>query len=89
MALAPPGTRLPNGMEVSERKFMGELSQGMMCSPVELGLSSEADGLLVLGSDGPTGVPLADLLAPNVLFAYKNNGENISDEHGWPLRLVA
>ena len=62
VALAPPGTRLPNGMEISERKFMGELSQGMMCSPIELGLSSEADGLLVLGTDGPTGVPLTDLL---------------------------
>src|ERR1700730_6546791 len=62
VALAPPGTRLPNGMEISERKFMGELSQGMMCSPIELGLSSEADGLLVLGTDGPTGVPLTELL---------------------------
>ena len=62
VALAPPGTRLPNGMEISERKFMGELSQGMMCSPIELGISSEADGLLVLGTDGPTGMPLTELL---------------------------
>jgi phenylalanyl-tRNA synthetase beta chain len=62
VALAPPGTRLPNGMEISERKFMGELSQGMMCSPIELGISSEADGLLVLGTDGPTGIPLTELL---------------------------
>jgi phenylalanyl-tRNA synthetase beta chain len=62
VALAPPGTRLPNGTEISERKFMGEVSQGMMCSPIELGLSSEADGLLVLGTDGPTGMPLTELL---------------------------
>jgi phenylalanyl-tRNA synthetase beta chain len=62
VALAPPGIRLPNGTEISERKFMGEVSQGMMCSPIELGLSSEADGLLVLGTDGPTGVPLTELL---------------------------
>jgi phenylalanyl-tRNA synthetase beta chain len=62
VALAPPGTRLPNGTEIGERKFMGEVSQGMMCSPIELGLSSEADGLLVLGTDGPTGVPLTELL---------------------------
>src|SRR4030081_994181 len=62
VALAPPSTRLPNGMEVSERKFMGQLSQGMMCSPIELGISGEADGLLVLGTDGPTGVPLTELL---------------------------
>src|ERR1700736_5575915 len=62
VAMAPPGTRLPNGTEIGERKFMGEVSQGMMCSPIELGLSSEADGLLVLGTDGPTGVPLTELL---------------------------
>src|SRR3981081_3998902 len=62
VALAPPGTRLPNGMEISQRKFMGELSQGMMCSPIELGISSEADGLLVLGTDGTTGIPLTELL---------------------------
>ena len=65
VALAPPGTKLPNGTEISERKFMGEISQGMMCSPIELGLSSEADGLLILGTDGPTGVPLTELLPPD------------------------
>jgi len=33
-------------------------------------------------------VPLADLQEPNVLFAWKHNGENLAPEHGWPLRLV-
>jgi DMSO/TMAO reductase YedYZ molybdopterin-dependent catalytic subunit len=33
-------------------------------------------------------VPLADLEEPNVLFAWKHNGENLAPEHGWPLRLV-
>lgn len=35
-----------------------------------------------------TNVPLVDLRKDNVLFAYKNNGENLSPEHGWPLRLI-
>jgi phenylalanyl-tRNA synthetase beta chain len=60
--LAPPGTRLSNGMTVSARKFMGVASEGMVCSPIELGISSEADGLLVLGREGPSGVPLTDLI---------------------------
>ena len=33
-------------------------------------------------------LPLADVDQPNSLFAYKRNGENISPEHGWPMRLV-
>lgn len=32
-------------------------------------------------------VPLADLDREEALFAFKRNGENISPEHGWPLRL--
>jgi DMSO/TMAO reductase YedYZ molybdopterin-dependent catalytic subunit len=49
----------------------------------------EAKYVLVHAEQGfTTNVPLNDLLAPNVIFAYKNNGEDISDEHGWPMRLV-
>ena len=62
LAWAEPGTRLPNGMEIGERRFKGVTSQGMACSPVELGISSEADGLLVLGTEGPTGMPLSELM---------------------------
>ena len=35
-----------------------------------------------------TNLPLADLDREQALFAYKRNGENITPEHGWPLRLV-
>lgn len=42
------------------------------------------------GQDGyATGLPLADLLAENVLLADRLNGEPLSIEHGAPLRLVA
>ena len=33
-------------------------------------------------------VPLADLMREDVLFAYKNNGEDITPDHGWPLRFI-
>jgi DMSO/TMAO reductase YedYZ molybdopterin-dependent catalytic subunit len=33
-------------------------------------------------------LPLDDLDRPLSLFAYQRNGENISLEHGWPMRLV-
>jgi DMSO/TMAO reductase YedYZ molybdopterin-dependent catalytic subunit len=50
---------------------------------------AEAKYVLVHAEQGfTTNVPLDDLLAPNVIFAYKNNGEDITDEHGWPMRLV-
>ncbi len=33
-------------------------------------------------------LPLADLDRPEVLFAYKHDGELLAPEHGYPLRLV-
>jgi DMSO/TMAO reductase YedYZ molybdopterin-dependent catalytic subunit len=49
----------------------------------------EAKYVMVHAEQGfTTNVPLADLLEPNVIFAHKNNGEDLTDEHGWPLRLV-
>ncbi|BCJ88432.1 sulfite oxidase-like oxidoreductase [Effusibacillus dendaii] len=35
-----------------------------------------------------TNLPLEDLLYDNVLFAHKHDGQTISPNHGWPLRLV-
>ena len=35
-----------------------------------------------------TSLPLAVLMDDDVLFAYRRNGEDITPEHGWPLRLV-
>jgi DMSO/TMAO reductase YedYZ molybdopterin-dependent catalytic subunit len=35
-----------------------------------------------------TNVPLADLDRNDVLFAHSHNGEPLTPDHGWPLRLV-
>ena len=40
--LATLGTTMPNGMKIGRRKLRGESSNGMLCSPVELGFGDES-----------------------------------------------
>lgn len=47
---------------IKERKVFGVTSQGMMCSPQELGLPDEVDGLLILAKDAPVGKSFAEFL---------------------------
>src|SRR5271170_1231016 len=47
---------------IKERKVFGITSQGMMCSPQELGLPDNVDGLLILPSDAKVGQPFAEFL---------------------------
>lgn len=47
---------------IKERKVFGITSQGMMCSPQELGLPDDVDGLLLLPQDAPIGKPFAEYL---------------------------
>ena len=62
--LAPVGAVLPGGFEIGRRKMRGVLSNGMLCSGRELGLSDDGAGLLVLGEevDAPPGTPLIEAL---------------------------
>src|SRR3954469_21200636 len=45
---------------IKERKVFGITSQGMMCSPQELGLPDQVDGLLILPADAPVGKSFAE-----------------------------
>jgi phenylalanyl-tRNA synthetase beta chain len=47
---------------IKERKVFGITSQGMMCSPQELGLPDQVDGLLILAADAPVGKPFGEFL---------------------------
>src|SRR3984885_9579247 len=47
---------------IKERKVFGITSQGMMCSPQELGLPDEVDGLLILPADAKIGQAFAEFL---------------------------
>ncbi len=61
--LATIGTTLPNGMTIERRQLRKEWSNGMLCSAAELGLSSDAAGLLILPPDAPLGAPIAEVVA--------------------------
>src|SRR5688572_28674869 len=55
-----PGDKEP--FVIKERKVFGITSQGMMCSPQELGLPDQVDGLLILPPDAPIGKPFTEYL---------------------------
>ena len=59
---APPGATLP-GLEgvLDRREIRGETSDGMLCSPKELGISADHGGILIL-SEGEPGADVAELL---------------------------
>jgi len=46
--LALVGARLPNGIEIKRSKIRGVLSEGMLCSEIELALGQEASGIMIL-----------------------------------------
>ncbi len=63
VAFALPGAVLPSGFTIATRTTYGRTSDGMIASGAELGVSPEADGILVLPPDSPLGVDVAELLA--------------------------
>lgn len=62
VALALPGARLPNGLEIQETVIRKVKSGGMLCSEKELGFAAESEGILILPPETPEGVPLAEAL---------------------------
>jgi phenylalanyl-tRNA synthetase beta chain len=69
--LATIGARLPNGMEIARRKVRGQWSEGMLCSPSELGLADDHSGIMIVEAEGAEpGMSLADALGirPDVVF---------------------
>ena len=68
--LAKIGTTMPNGMEIAYREMRGEPSNGMLCSARELGLGSDAEGLLLLNRDLSLGEPVFNAIGigPDVVF---------------------
>src|SRR5713101_2724167 len=66
--LALPGAKLPNGLEIRKSKLRGVESEGMLCSPIELGLGQDASGLLILSPDAKVGSPIADLFPSDAIL---------------------
>ncbi|MGH8401061.1 MAG: phenylalanine--tRNA ligase subunit beta, partial [Gammaproteobacteria bacterium] len=61
-ALMKVGGRLPGGDSIKRAKLRGVESEGMLCSARELGLSTDAGGLLELPPDAPIGTALETYL---------------------------
>jgi len=68
--LATLGTTMRNGMEITRRKMRGEWSNGMLCSPPELGLPGDPMGILVLGDGHEPGTPLREALGIEADILY-------------------
>jgi len=63
VALAQVGACLPQGQRIAASTVRGVVSHGMLCSEQELGLKAESEGIFILPSETPMGLPLADFLA--------------------------
>ena len=69
--LALVGARI-GGITIGEKKTMGYISQGMLCSLRELGLGNDHSGIYILDPNVQIGQKLADVLGEVVLdFAIK------------------
>ncbi len=58
--VALAGTTLPGGATIRKTKLRGVVSEGMNCSPGELGLPGDDRGLLILPKDAPVGTPFGE-----------------------------
>jgi phenylalanyl-tRNA synthetase beta chain len=71
--LAPVGAILPEGFEIEARPLRGVMSNGMLCSGKELGLTDDGAGLLILGDESPgePGTPILQALGLRVDIVFE------------------
>lgn len=62
--VALPGAVLPGNFQIKLSKIRGHVSEGMMCSPDEIGLGGEHAGLLLLEGRPALGTPINAALPP-------------------------
>ena len=78
--VALPGAVLPGDRRIERTEKMGVVSNGMLCSGDELGLTGDADGILILPPETPLGAALTDLYG-DVVFdvdVKPNRGDALS-----------
>ncbi|MEY2528557.1 MAG: phenylalanyl-tRNA synthetase beta chain [Verrucomicrobiota bacterium] len=79
--LALPGAILVGDLRIKPSKLRGVESQGMLCSPSELGLSEDSDGLLILSPEAKIGEPIAALFPQDTILDVEitpNRGDLLS-----------
>jgi phenylalanyl-tRNA synthetase beta chain len=79
--LALPGAELIGGLKIRTSKLRGIESEGMLCSPSELGITDDAAGLLILSPEAKIGAPIRDLFPPDTVLDVEitpNRGDLLS-----------
>ena len=78
--VALPGAILPGDRRIERTEKMGVVSNGMLCSGDELGLTGDGEGILILPAHTQLGAPLADLFGDVVLDVdvKPNRGDALS-----------
>jgi DMSO/TMAO reductase YedYZ molybdopterin-dependent catalytic subunit len=76
-----------------DNRFQGvlftEVMKKVMPKPASPAGGPEARFAMIRAEHGYTAnLPLADLMMPTTIFAMKHDGEELSAEHGYPLRLI-
>ncbi len=78
--VAMPGAVLPGDRHIEVTTIAGTESQGMLCSGDELGLTSDADGILILPDDSTLGLDMVEMAGDTVLDVdvKPNRGDALS-----------
>jgi phenylalanyl-tRNA synthetase beta chain len=78
--VALPGSVLPGDRRIDVTTIAGTESQGMLCSGHELGLTADADGILILPAESRLGLDLAEMAGDVVLDVdvKPNRGDALS-----------
>src|SRR6266487_3835474 len=75
---------------IGEKRTLGYLSQGMLCSSRELGMGNDHSGIYILDPATPLGLKLADVLGDVVLdFAIKAHRGDLSSVIGVAREVAA
>jgi len=62
VAVALPGSTLPNGVTLERRELRGQMSEGMILAEDEVDLGTDHDGIMLLPGELEAGTPLAGVL---------------------------
>src|SRR6202050_188389 len=71
VAFAQTGSVLPGGEKIARAKLRGEVSEGMLCSELELGLGKDHTGILALPDKAVVGAPVRDLYPSDTIIDIK------------------
>lgn len=89
VVIALPGTVLPGGFAIGSRETYGKMSEGMICSEAELGLTDQSSGILVLSPrdlDG-SGLSVGDDARDFLGLDDEKFEVNITPDRGYALSL--